>query len=181
MPYRWNDSAQTAPRISAHASHADGDAPLARLTLWPHRSLAPKGFVAVIALMFVLGLIPVLPLLGTTLIWMILIFTLGVLAALYFALQASYRHGLGEHLLIWSDHMELTRTNPKGPPKTWAANPYWVRIDLHKDGGPVEQYLTLKGANRQVELGAFLSPHERKQLRDDLAYVLDQLRDGGTT
>lgn len=176
MPYRWNDTATDAPYVTGHASHAEGAAPLATLTLWPHRSLAPKGFVAVIALMFVLGLVPVIPLIGTKFIWGILGFTLSVLAGLYYALHLSYRRGLGERLEIWSDHIALTRTNPRGPALHWEANPYWTRLQLHASGGPVEQYLTLKGTDREVELGAFLSPEEREKLRDDLAFVLGQLK-----
>ena len=39
---------------------------------------------------------------------------------------------------------------------------------LHETGGPVPNYLTLKGDGREVELGAFLSEEERIALREDL-------------
>ena len=175
MPYQWNDSAGPAPYIG-DAQHGS-DAPLASLRLWPHRPLGPRGFVAAIGLLFGLGLMPVLALLGTLLIWVILGFTLITLAALWIALRASYHRGLGEHLLFYRDRIELTRTNPRGPVQTWHANPYWVTIALRAEGGPVEDYLTLKGDGREVELGAFLSPDERRRLRDDLAFVLGQIND----
>ncbi|MGH1330710.1 MAG: DUF2244 domain-containing protein [Paracoccaceae bacterium] len=191
MPYRWNETETKAPEWRghsewhahanppAHASHAEGAAPLATLTLWPNRSLAPKGFAAAILLLFTLGTIPVLSLLGSKLLWVIAAFTLSVLAALWIALQKSYRRGLGEAIHIWPDHLILTRTNPRGPDQIFEANPYWLRLTIRANGGPVEQYLTLKGGlkdpKREVELGAFLSPEERLQLRDDLAFVLGQL------
>jgi uncharacterized membrane protein len=40
---------------------------------------------------------------------------------------------------------------------------------MHEAGGPVEHYLTLKGAGREVEIGAFLSEDERKALHGELA------------
>ncbi|MFA5581041.1 MAG: DUF2244 domain-containing protein [Paracoccaceae bacterium] len=176
MPYLWNNRSAQAPEISgAFAVHGQ-DAPLARLEIWPHRSLPRQGFVWVIGLFFGLGLIPVLPLLGSRTLWVVLLFSMSVLAAVWVALEHSYRRGLREELLIWSDLMVLTRHNPRGAPRQWQAHPYWVRIALDPDKGPVEQYLTLHGSDREVELGAFLSPEERGQLRDDLAFVLGQLK-----
>jgi uncharacterized membrane protein len=43
-----------------------------------------------------------------------------------------------------------------------------VQVQLYPTGGPVPQYLTLKGGGREVELGAFLSEDERRTLKDDL-------------
>jgi uncharacterized membrane protein len=43
-----------------------------------------------------------------------------------------------------------------------------VRVILHARGGPVPQYLTLQGGDREVELGAFLTPPERVGLKDTL-------------
>ena len=44
------------------------------------------------------------------------------------------------------------------------------------DGGPVEAYLTLSGSGREVELGAFLTPDERRALDIDLRSRLAALR-----
>ena len=49
--------------------------------------------------------------------------------------------------------------------KDWEANPYWVRAKLHTKGGPVPNYLTLTGGAREVELGRFLTPLERVELK----------------
>jgi uncharacterized membrane protein len=43
-----------------------------------------------------------------------------------------------------------------------------VRVELHATGGPVPSYLTLRGADRPVELGRFLSEEERVALCRDL-------------
>ena len=52
--------------------------------------------------------------------------------------------------------------------RDWEANPYWVRLKLHEAGGPVPKYLTLSGAGREIELGAFLTPGERVELKSCL-------------
>jgi uncharacterized membrane protein len=49
-------------------------------------------------------------------------------------------------------------------------------VTLHEKGGPVPQYLTLRGAGREVELGAFLSEDERLALRAELRRKLADLR-----
>ena len=46
--------------------------------------------------------------------------------------------------------------------------PTWVTPHLHVTGGPVPNYLTLRGGPREVEIGAFLSEPERLALRDEL-------------
>ena len=66
------------------------------------------------------------------------------------------------------DRMRLERHDPRKPPRDWEANPYWVTIHIHERGGPVPQYLTLRGGGREVELGAFLTPGERMGLKRTL-------------
>lgn len=171
MPYRWTPAHDT-PLPSVAPSNG---APVLRLDLWPHRSLPSKGFSAVIWMMFALGLVPVIPFIGSTAFWILLVFMMGALAALWTALRRSDRDKLREQLLIWPDRIALTHWSAKGKVLEWDANPYWVRLTLHTNA-KVEKYLTLKGENREVELGAFLSPEEREALRDDLAFVLGRLR-----
>ena len=43
---------------------------------------------------------------------------------------------------------------------------------MHPSGGPVIDYLTLKGGPREVEIGTFLHETERPALRDDLDRAL---------
>ena len=51
-----------------------------------------------------------------------------------------------------------------------------MRLTDHEGGGPIPHYITLKGAGREVELGAFLSEEERVALHDDLRKRLGELR-----
>lgn len=173
MPYRWTPSYDTVPTGSPETG-----APLWRLDLWPYRSLRGKGFSTAIWIMFAGGLIPIVPFIGTVAFWVLLSFMLIALAALWAALRRSDRERLREEILIWPDRIALTHWPEKGAPLIWETNPYWLRLTLHPEHSRVENYLTLKGAgeNREVELGAFLSPEERKALHDELADVLNQLK-----
>jgi uncharacterized membrane protein len=151
MPYQWNlpgDGAATR-----------------RLTLWPHRSLPPAGFAAVMLGAFAMLMVPVLALLGKAELWVLLPFVLGVLALTWVLMRRNYRDGrLTETFDLGPDLAHLVRTEPDGRRRDWQANPYWVRVELHRQGRPVENYLVLKGGPRDVEIGAFLSPEERLAL-----------------
>lgn len=172
MPLKW-ERAEKAPGQPGAFSFEAGGRPLARLSLWPHRSLPRRGFALFIVLTFGMLLIPLIAVLGTVVLWGLLPFLMGALALVWWALERSYRDGaLREELTVWSDRVELVRSNPRGPSQSWEANPYWVRVEIHKSGGPVENYVTLSGSGREVEIGAFLSPEERIGLYDDLERVL---------
>ena len=173
MPTEWITRLTAPPEASAPASFAAGDPPVAELHAWPYRSLPRRGFVGFIALAFVCLMIPLLPLIGTVLLWGLLPFALVVLGALWFFIDKSYRDGeILEELRLWPDHMTLTRHGPKRGLQRWEANPYWVTIELHKTGGPVKNYITLTGNGRTVELGAFLHEDERPDLYEDLQRIL---------
>lgn len=148
-----------------------------RLHVWPYRSLPKRGFVWFIGLTAALIAVPVLPHIGSPVVWGLLPFILLTLAGAYWALQRSYRDGeIVEDLTLTRDLITLHRHNPRAADQVWQANPHWVRATLHPTGGPVPQYLTLSGNGREVELGAFLTPQERRELYDLLLKHLTALR-----
>ncbi|SLN39293.1 hypothetical protein ROJ8625_01837 [Roseivivax jejudonensis] len=155
MPYRWTD---------------DRPDRAAELTLWPHNSLPPAGFAAFILATFTMATLPLYGLLGTTLLWGLLPFMLIALGGIYYALTRNRDdRRILEVLTLNRDRMHLVRHNPRGTAQEWEGNPYWTQVTLHPKGGPVPNYVTLSGAGREVEIGAFLSEDERKALYDDLA------------
>lgn len=173
MPVKWLTKIETAPASPGAFSHEAGAAPRAQAQLWPHRSLSRRGFVVFIGATFAMILLPLIPLLGTPVLWGLLPFLMGALWAMYYFLQRSYRDAdLAETLTLWADHIALERHNPRSPDQSWAANPHWVQVEIAPDGGPVPQYLTLRGAGRTVELGAFLAPEERVTLYGELRALL---------
>jgi uncharacterized membrane protein len=95
------------------------------------------------------------------------------LAAIWWALERSFRDGeIVEDLAISDELVTLTRHGPRGKRQDWQANPHWVRLTLHATGGPVPQYLTMKGQGREVELGAFLTAEERRRLCAEITRLL---------
>lgn len=175
MPYEWSDTNTGAPVNSGAPFHAHIDAgkPIT-LTAWPYRSLKKKDFVRFMAATCALLFLPLIALLGKGPLWVMLPFLLATIGLIWWFINRSYRDGtLTEVLEITPELATLTRRDPKGRVQTWQANPYWITITLHKSGGPVLQYLTLRGENtREVELGAFLTPEERVELARDLAYLI---------
>jgi uncharacterized membrane protein len=170
---------QTGPRDTTGALSRDGHgAPRLRLLLTPHKSLTPEGFVWFIGATAVLIAIPLLSILGNPVFWFLLPFILGAIWAIWAALKRSWRdHEVREELVIWDDLVRLERHEPRRKaPLDWEANPYWVRVALHTKGGPVENYLTLQGGEREVEIGAFLTPPERLGLKETLERALGALK-----
>jgi uncharacterized membrane protein len=148
-----------------------------RLHLWPHRSLSRRGFAWFIGLTAALVALPLLSVLGSPVVWALLPFVAAMLAAIWLALRKNGRdREIVEDLQLTPERLALVRHGPKGRRQDWEANPYWVRVTLHQTGGPVPNYLTLKGEGREVELGAFLSEEERTALFRELSSHLAEIR-----
>ncbi len=162
MPYHWT----SAPRARSQ-----------ELSLWPHNSLSPEGFAAMVLGFFLFASLPLYVLIGTAVLWGLLPFLLAATAALYYALRRNLRDRMIlETLTVDEDTTRLTRQNPNGDVQDWESRTYWVRVSMHPKGGPVPHYVTLSGAGREVEIGAFLSEDERKALFSDLQSAVKRAR-----
>lgn len=160
MPYRWSESTEPIT-----------------LRLEPHQSLTDTGlawFIGPTALMFCF---PLLAVLGTPILWILLGFALLAIIGVWAAIEAN-RNTLDvvEELRLWPDKAWLVHRPPGRPALEWEANPHWVQVRMSRVGGPVENYLTLRGGGREVEIGAFLSPDERKRLKGELEVEIARLR-----
>lgn len=144
------------------------DPPVWSVTLWPNRSLSKQGFRWLLCFVAAGMALPVI-----ALSWSPVALGLAPYAGLAFLafwgfMKLNYRAGrLTEALRLWPDAIAVERREPWGRMRRWAANPYWVDIDL-SDTRTVERYLTLRGAGRRIELGAFLTPEERETLANEL-------------
>jgi uncharacterized membrane protein len=162
MPYRWSPSEPEANT----------------LTLWPHRSLTPKGFVVFIGATAAMFALPLLAILGSRVLWGVLPFIVVVVVGVWFALKRNWRAGeIIERLTLTVDRADLIRHDMAGE-RRWTDNPYWVTVRLHPTGGPVPNYLTMRGRTREVEIGAFLSADERVALYDELTRAVAGARAG---
>ena len=159
MPYQWLPS------------------PTPHLRLWPYRSLSNAGFVTFIAATVTLLAFPILTMLGTPVLWMLLPFPAAAVTGIWWAIRRNDRDAaIVEDLHLTDTEIILTRQGPRRKHATWQANPHWVQVHLYPTGGPVPQYLTLRGAGREVELGAFLAEEERLTLHADLQRRLAEKR-----
>ncbi|WP_347139765.1 DUF2244 domain-containing protein [Paracoccus sp. SSK6] len=164
MPYEWID---TAPDHTGAVSY--------RLRAWPYRSLPRRGFVWFIGLTAGFMALPVVAMLGTSVLWGLLPFVLLVIGGVWYAIQRSYAQGdMAEELTLDRKTAHVARRDPDGQLREWTTNSYWLRATLRK--GPVESYLTLTDGQREIELGAFLTPEERRSLHDDIQRRLASLR-----
>lgn len=162
MPYQWTP----APSPTG----------ITRALLWPHKSMTPEGFVWFVGLTAALLCLPLLALLGSIALWGILPFILIVLAGMWFGLRRNQRDlSLSEELELSPQRIAITRHNVRAPDQNWDANPYWVELRIAPKG-KVENYITLRGSDREVELGAFLSPDERLALHAELSERLMAVR-----
>ncbi|GAB4259479.1 MAG: DUF2244 domain-containing protein [Pararhodobacter sp.] len=149
----------------------------ARLRLWPHNALPAKGFVMAIGLTAVTLSMPLLAVIGSPVLWGLLPFALIAIWGLWYALDRNWRdRQILEEMELSRAGVILHRFNPRGPIQDWRADPHWITLKLVPKGGPVEDYLILTGGGREVELGAFLMPDERRKLHDDLSAVLLRLK-----
>ncbi len=162
--------------LSSSAPVLRDDAPIWETTLWPNRSLGPVGFrntMLIAALGFAL---PVIPFVWAGAYWILLPFVFVAFGSLWLAFKMNNRHGqLREHIGLWPDLIAVERHELNGEIKRWQANPYWLRIKFVKSGGPVDNYLTLIGSDREIEIGAFLSPEERTALKSQLETHIQRL------
>lgn len=167
------DNLNGAPDTTGALFREGHGMPRLRLRLTPHTSLTPEGFVWFIGLTAALISVPLFSILGTAVFWMLLPFLGAAIWGIWIAIRRNARdRDIYEELLVWDDLIRLERHEPRRPTRNWEANPYWVRVTLHARGGPVPQYLTLQGGDREVELGAFLTPPERVGLKDTLDRAL---------
>ncbi|WP_299910216.1 DUF2244 domain-containing protein [uncultured Paracoccus sp.] len=159
MPYAWTNR------------NEDG----AELVLWPFRSLPRKGFVWFIGVTVVLLTLPLAAVVGTAVLWGLLPFMALAVGGIWWGLQRSYRSGeTREVLRMDRQRLSIHRSDPGRAARDWETNTYWARPVLRK--GPVEDYLTVTDGKREIELGAFLTPEERRELHGELLRRLADLR-----
>jgi uncharacterized membrane protein len=154
----------------------DRGEPVWQVTLWPNRSLSPTGLRWVLVGSALVYAIPLMAFVGTAAMLIMLPLVAFHVWLLWYFIRRNTRDGrLTETLRLWPDLIEVERREPSGRCLTWTANPFWVQVTLHT-AAKLENYLTLKGGGREIELGAFLAPEERAALKADLDAALARAR-----
>jgi uncharacterized membrane protein len=139
--------------------------------LTPHRSLSPRGFLALMAVVcaagFAAGLLFVL--VGA---WPVVAFLGLVVALIYIAFRISYRHGrVYETLELTPRNLTVRQVDHWGKALIWRFQPTWLQV-LIDDPPAHHSRLTLRSHGRSLTIGAFLSPGERFDLAAALRRAL---------
>ena len=143
-------------------------------TLTPHRSLSPRGFVILMAVIcaisfaaglvfFLAGAWPVVGFLG-----------LDVLL-IYVAFRINYHHGrMFETVKLTRQDLIVRRVDHWGKESRWRFQPTWLQVLIDEPPGHGSQ-LVLRSHGRSVTIGAFLTPDERVDLAKALRHALAKL------
>ena len=144
-----------------------------RMRLVPNRSLDTHGTKIVSGIIACGFLLPIIPFIGSPIGITLTIFS-GLTFYLFLALlQRSFQEGnTFEEILISKHKILVVHKEKNEEQKTWEGNPYWTRVNVDVNNRKLKNYLTLAGKGRHIELGAFLSPDERIELRDKIQNAL---------
>ena len=149
------------------------EAPFINIRLVPNRSLNSNGTKVVFAVIAFGFLLPIIPFIGSPVGTTLTIFS-GLTFYLFLTLlQKNFQQGSTfEEILISKRKIKVVHQEKNKERLTWECNPYWTKVHLDINNPRLKNYLTLAGKGRRIELGAFLSPHERLELRDKIQNAL---------
>ncbi len=149
------------------------DPTLLRMRLVPNRSLDSHGTKLVFCIVACGFLLPIIPFIGSPIGITLTIFS-GLTFYLFLTLlQKSFQQGnTFEEISISKNRITVIHQEKNKEKKAWEGNPYWTRVNLDLNNPKLKNYLTLAGKGRHIELGAFLSPGERIELRDKIQNAL---------
>ena len=149
------------------------DVPLLKIRIAPNRSLDSYGTKVVFAVVGCGFLLPIIPFIGSPIGTTLTIFS-GLTFYLFLTLlQKNFQQGSTfEEILISKNKIVVVHQEKNKEQMTWECNPYWTKVHLHINNPKLKNYLTLAGKGKHIELGAFLSPDERLELRDKIQNAL---------
>ena len=144
-----------------------------RMRLFPNRSLDTYGTKVVSGIIACGFLLPIIPFIGSPIGTTLTIFS-GLSFYLFLTLlQKNFQEGhTFEEILISKNKIIVIHKERNKEQKIWEGNPYWTRVEVDIRNAKLKNYLTLAGKGRHIELGAFLSPDERIELRDKIQNAL---------
>ena len=149
------------------------EAPFINIRLVPNRSLNSNGTKVVFSVIACGFLLPIIPFIGSPIGTTLTIFS-GLTFYLFLTLlQKNFQQGSTfEEILISKRKIKVVHQEKNKDRLTWECNPYWTKVHLDTNNRQLKNYLTLAGKGKHIELGAFLSPDERLELRDKIQNAL---------
>ena len=159
----------------ARDQHSDEPEVLFDAVLSPHRSLSPRGFLALMLaiggvsfaagmVFFLVGAWPVVGFLGVDVL------------LIYLAFKLSYRSARGyESLHLTREGLTVRSVDPRGRERCWRFQPAWLQVEMD-DPPRHESRLELRSHGRTLAIGGFLTPGERLDLARALREALERAR-----
>ncbi len=149
------------------------DPALLRMRLFPNRSLDTNGTKIVFGIIACGFLLPIIPFIGSPVGTTLTGFS-GLTFYLFLTfLQKNFQQAnTFEEILISKNKIIVVHKEKNKGHKTWEGNPYWTRVNVDINNPKLKNYLTLAGKGKHIELGAFLSPDERIELKDKIQNAL---------
>lgn len=154
---------------------AEADHPVFEAVLYPRRSLSPRGFAILIGVTGIVGFVygtafwlmgawPIFGFCGTE--WLLFVYLFRK------HLQGDKR---SERLRLYRDRLMVEVMTPKGERELYRFQPYWLQVILDEPD-EYESSLYLRSHGKQLRIGSFLSPQERRDVAQELRAVLSRLR-----
>ena len=162
-----------------HQDSPREERPIFEALLYPRRSLGRKGYTILIAgtaaIVFLYGLVFLA--IGA---WPIFGFLGGEWLLFWFLFRKHHRgDDRAERIRLYPDHLLFERFDRHGNHTAERLQPYWLNIILERAAEP-DNALYLRSHGRSIEVGAFLSPQERRGLANELRAVLQLHRSSPT-
>jgi len=154
------------------------DEPVFDATLYPHRSLGPRGFRNLLIAVGTASTLMSIPfyMMGA---WPVIGFFGIDVGLLYVMFKLNYRGArLSEHVFMTHALLLLSRVDLKGRRREWSFNPRWVRLqrEEHEEFGLMRLSLVQRG--REVEIARCLGAREKGEFAKALSKALSIVRGG---
>ena len=150
------------------------------LTIWPHRSLSPRGFLVVMGSLgllafciglgfFLLGAWPVIGFLGLELL------------VVWGAFKLNYRAARRrQHVTATAAKLKIENVSPQGRRDTTELPTAWVGVELtpRDEPDPIRGSAgkSLRSHGRTAEIGNFLHPAETPKLASEVGQMVERAR-----
>ena len=152
-----------------------------KMTIWPYRSLSPRGFALVMAALgtlaftiglgfFLMGAWPVIGFLGLELL------------VVWIAFKMNYRAAQRrQHVTATSQQLTIEDVSPAGRSETTSLPTAWVQVELTPKDEPEvrdrgRQKVIVRSHGRTAEIGGFLHPAETPRLAHEVNRMVDRAR-----
>lgn len=141
---------------------APAEKPIFAALLTPHRSLSPRGFAIIMAVVAVICVTNAIFYykLGA---WPVAIFMIGDVALLWLAFHLNYRAGRArEEIMVSRRELTIRKIAANGRTAKHSYNPFWARfhVDRHEEIGITS--MRVAGEGKSTVLGQFLNPDDRE-------------------